>query len=276
MKPLHIKLVHSSCIVLCFFALAIAGCQKGKENNDDNRSENSAVTSDAANNGGNENAISLNDNNGDNYSPAIDAANFVSTIDNPYLTLTPGRVWVYEGKNEDGETERIEIEATQDKKTILGVATTVVREREWVNGELVEDTFDWFAQDKDGNVWYFGEDSKEIANGAVISTKGSWEAGVNGAKPGLVMKAIPQVGDAYRQEFLKGEAEDMGEVLALGDSVSIGLGSYQNCLKIKDWTPLEPNVVEHKYYSKEAGNLILEKKVAGESGQMELIEMKPE
>jgi hypothetical protein len=123
-------------------------------------------------------------------------------------------------------------------------------------------------------VWYFGEDSKEIENGAVVSTKGSWEAGVNGAQPGIIMKADPQVGDAYRQEFLKGEAEDMGQVLGLSDSVSIALGNYQNCLKIKDWTPLEPNGAEHKFYSKEIGNLILEKKVAGESGQMELIEFR--
>jgi hypothetical protein len=159
---------------------------------------------------------------------------------------------------------------------VLGVTTIVVREREWKNCELAEDTFDWYAQDKDGNVWYFGEDSKEIKQGEVVSTAGSWEAGVNGAKPGIIMKANPQVGDAYRQEFLKGEAEDMGEVLGLNEPVSIGSEDYQSCLKIKDWTPLEPDVVEHKFYSKEVGNLILEKKVAGESGQLELIEIKSE
>jgi hypothetical protein len=218
----------------------------------------------------------LNDDNGGAYNPPIDSTNFVSTIDHPYFTLTPGRIWVYQGADTDGDTERVEVEVTNEIKRILGVAATVVRAREWVNGELVEDTFDWYAQDKAGNVWYFGEESKEIENGEVASTAGSWEAGVNGAKPGMIMKANPQVGDAYRQEFLKSEAEDMGQVISVDDSVSIGLGSYKNCLKIKDWSPLEPSVVEHKYYSKEAGNVILEKKVAGEAGQLELIEMKPE
>ncbi len=270
MKSFHFKLFHSSFITLCLLALNIAGCQNAKENKDDNSMENSV----AASNGANANAIILNDNNGDDYSPAIDSANFVSTIDHPYLTLKPGRVWVYEGKNEDGENERVEIEVTQETRAVMGVTTTVVRERNWKDGELVEDTFDWFAQDNAGNVWYFGEDSKEIEKGQVVSAEGSWEAGVNGAKPGIIMKADPQVGDTYRQEFLKGEAEDMGQVFSKDDSVSIGLGSYQNCLRIKDWTPLEPNVVEHKFYSKETGNVILEKKVAGGSGQIELIEIK--
>lgn len=278
MKLLHLKRFHHFFIILCLLALAMTGCQNDKGNKDDNSSESSAAVSDAANDGAkdgdNGNAIILVDHNSGEYDPVIDPANFVSTIDHPYLSLTPGKVWVYEGKSADGETERIEIAVTQDTKTVMGVTTTVVREREWVNGELAEDTFDWFAQDKDGNVWYFGEDSKEIEKGEVVSTKGSWEAGVNGAQPGIIMKADPQMGDAYRQEFFKGEAEDMGQVLGLSDSVSIGLGNYQNCLKIKDWTPLEPDVVEHKFYSKEVGNLILEEKVAGESGRIELVEFK--
>jgi hypothetical protein len=274
MKLFHAKRFYYF-IVLCLLALA-AGCQNEKGNKADNTGENSAEASNGAGENDNPNAIILVGNNSGEYAPAIDPANFVSAIDHPYMSLTPGKVWVYEGKSEDGETERIEIEVTPDTKTIMGVTTTVVREREWVNGELVEDTFDWFAQDKDGNVWYFGEDSKEIEKGEVVSTDGSWEAGVNGAQPGIIMKADPQVGDAYRQEFFKGEAEDMGQVLGLSDSVSIGLGNYRDCLKIKDWTPLEPNVVEHKFYSKEAGNLILEEKVAGESGRVELIEMKTE
>jgi hypothetical protein len=272
------RLFYPTFLVLffCLLTLATAGCQKDKGEDGTNSSESSAETSNGVSENDDENSIVLNDNNGGDYNPVIDPANFVSTIDHPYFTLTPGRVWVYEGKNEDGETERVEIEVTHDTKMVLGVTTIVVREREWKNGELAEDTFDWYAQDKDGNVWYFGEDSKEIKQGEVVSTAGSWEAGVNGAKPGIIMKANPQVGDAYRQEFLKGEAEDMGEVLGLNEPVSIGSEDYQSCLKIKDWTPLEPDVVEHKFYSKEVGNLILEKKVAGESGQLELIEIKSE
>ncbi len=274
MKYFQSRRFHHFLMILCLLALAMTGCQNDKGGKVDNTGESSADTSNGAGENNNTNAIILVDNDSGEYAPAIDPANFVSTIDHPYLSLTPGKVWVYEGKSADGDTERIEIEVTQDTKTVMGVTTTVVREREWINGELEEDTFDWFAQDEDGNVWYFGEDSKEIKNGEVVGTKGSWEAGVNGAQPGIIMKADPQVGDAYRQEFLKGEAEDMGQVLGLSDSVSIGLGNYQNCLKIKDWTPLEPDVVEHKFYSKEVGNLILENKVAGESGRVELIEVK--
>lgn len=261
-------------LVTCLLALAHAGCQNEGRNDPAREIENPAAKSAAASASSEAVAITLADNDGADYTPTIDAANFVVTIDHPFLTLAPGRIWIYEGQSEDGETERIEIEVTNEKKTILGVATTVVREREWENGELVEDTYDWFAQDIQGNVWYFGEDSKEIENGEVASTAGSWEAGVNGAKPGLVMKAQPQPGDRYRQEFLKGEAEDMGEVLSLDDSVTIGLGTFSGCLCIKDWSPLEPEVVEHKFYSRAVGNLILEKKVAGETGRMELREMK--
>lgn len=276
MKLFHAKRFHHFFIILCMLALAVSGCQSGKETKDDSTDESSAEPPYDAGENADANAIVLADHNSDEYDPLIDPQNFVSTIDHPYFNLTPGKVWIYEGNGEDGETERVEIEVTQDTKTVMGVVTTVVREREWTNGELEEDTFDWFAQDKDGNVWYFGEESKEIENGEVVSTRGSWEAGVNGAKPGIIMKANPQVGDAYRQEFLKGEAEDMGQVLGLSDSVSISLGDYQNCLKIKDWTPLEPDVVEHKFYSKEIGNLVFEKKVAGGSGETRLIEMKTE
>jgi hypothetical protein len=250
MKPLQ-----SLFTILCFLTLAIA-CQKNKEG------DNSA------------NAIIINDNNGDDYNPVIDPANFVSTIDNPYFTLTPGMTWIYEGKNKAGIIERVEVEVTSETKTILGVVATVVRDRVWKNGKLVEDTFDWFAQDKDGNVWYLGEDSKEIKDGEVVSTAGSWEAGVNGAKAGFIMKANPQVGDAHRMEFLKGQAEDMMEVLSINESVSIGFGNYENCLKLKEWAPLKPALVEHKFYSKGVGNVVIEKKVAGGSGQLELIEMK--
>jgi hypothetical protein len=149
MKPFHGKLFHSAFLILCLLALATAGCQNDKGNKDDNNSESPAEVSQGASENDNANAIILVDHNAGEYNPVIDSVNFVSTIDNPYFTLTPGKVWIYEGKTEDGKTEKIEIEVTPDTKTILGVATTVVREREWMNGELVEDTFDWFAQDKE-------------------------------------------------------------------------------------------------------------------------------
>ncbi len=241
-------------LISCFFLLIMAGCQ-----DKDNVSEN---------------AITLNDNNGADYKPIIDPVNFVSTIDHPYFTLTPKKVWVYEGISKDGKTEKNQVEVTQNTKTVLGVTMTVVRDRVWEDGQLVEDTYDWYAQDKDGNVWYFGEDVNNYEDGVLVDHDGAWEAGVNGARPGIIMKANPQAGDAYHQEFLKGVVEDTGEVLSIDESVSIGLKSYKNCLKIKEWTPLEPDIVEHKFYCKEVGNVILGKKVAGGSGQTELIEVK--
>jgi hypothetical protein len=152
--------------------------------------------------------------NGD-YAPVVDPNDFVETIDNSYLPLTPGSRWVYEGV-EDGQVERVEVVVTEDRREVLGVSTIVVRDTVSEDGEVIEDTLDWFAQDREGNVWYFGEDSREFEDGEQISTEGSWEAGVDGALPGIVMLAQPQVGDAYRQEYDEGEAEDLGEVVGVG------------------------------------------------------------
>ncbi len=206
------------------------------------------------------------------YNPVINPADFVAQIDNQYLPMTPGTTFVYDGESEDGK-ERIEVEVTHETKEILGVTCIVVRDRVWVDDELAEDTFDWFAQDEDGNVWYFGEDSKEYEGGKLVSTGGSWEAGVDGAKPGIIMKGDPQVGDAYRQEYYEDEAEDMAEVLSLNESVSVPYGSFENCLKTQEWTPLEPDVVENKYYAPGVG-VVLEVAVEGESERVELVEVK--
>lgn len=190
------------------------------------------------------------------YSPIIDPADFVAGIDNEYFPLTPGTTFIYQGETEEG-IERIEDYVTHQSREILGVTCTVVRDKVWVDDELVEETFDWYAQDKEGNVWYFGEDSKEYENGVVVGTEGSWEAGVDGAKPGIIMEGNPRIGDSYRQEYYEGEAEDMGEVLSLNESVSVPYGSFENCLKTKDWTPLEPGIVAHKFYAPGVG-LVLE------------------
>ncbi|KAA3599393.1 MAG: hypothetical protein DWQ06_10805 [Calditrichaeota bacterium] len=206
------------------------------------------------------------------YNPEIKSENFISEINNPYLNLTVGKKWIYEGTDED-ENERIEIEVTNQEKFVMGIKMTVVRDRVWVDGELEEDTFDWFAQDKDGNVWYFGEWVDNYENGKIINHSGSWEAGVKGAKPGIIMKANPKVGDSYRQEFLSGEAEDMGEVLSLNQQIKTRVGNYTDCLQVKDWSPLEPKVSEYKFYSKEVGNLVLERKVTGEEGYIELVQV---
>jgi hypothetical protein len=173
---------------------------------------------------------------------------FVRKIDNRYLPLEPGTTFIYREKA-DGETERDVVAVTHETKTILGVKTVVVRDTVTdANDDLVEDTLDWYAQDKAGNVWYFGEDTKEYKNGHVVTTEGSWLAGVKGAKPGIVMEAHPRPGDIYMQECAPGVAEDMAKVLQLDQSVTVPFGTFHNVLLTKDYTPLD-KAVEHKYYA---------------------------
>jgi hypothetical protein len=198
---------------------------------------------------------------GKSYSPNIHPADFVDVIDNKYFPLDPGTTFLYEGN-----TERDVMAVTSDTKKIMGVKCIVVDDRGYDGSKLIEKTFDWFTQDKKGNVWYFGEDTKELKNGQVTSTKGSWEAGVDGAKPGIVMQADPKVGESYRQEYYKGEAEDMAKVLSLNESVTVPYGSFDRVLKTKEWSPLEPSYVEHKYYAPGVGQ------VSG--GGLELVDIK--
>ena len=214
-----------------------------------------------------------NDKKGNSYSPNIDPADFTTNIDNKYFPLEPGTTLVYEGTTAEG-TERIEFTVTHETRRVMGVECVVVRDKVFLNGGLIEDTFDWYAQDRDGNVWYFGEDTKELHNGKVESTKGSWEAGVDGAKPGIYMQADPKVGETYRQEYYKGEAEDMAKVLSLDESATVPYGSFDHLLMTKDWNPLDPAAgVEQKYYAPGIGN-VLEVGVKGTSERVELIDIK--
>jgi len=211
------------------------------------------------------------------YAPRIDPSNFVERIDNRYMPLTPGTTFLYEGKTADGP-ERVETYVSHETREVLGVKCTVVRDKAFLNGKLSEDTFDWYAQDREGNVWYFGEDTKEYENGKVVSTKGSWEAGVDGAKPGIVMEANPRVGDSYRQEYYESEAEDMAEVLSLdasglNDAVTVPYGSFGDVLMTKEWNPLEPVVLEYKYYAPGTG-LIGEEQILGGTDRSALVDIK--
>ena len=181
------------------------------------------------------------------YNPKINPPDFSSQVTNKYFTLTPGKKTVYEADTEDG-LERIEVYVTDETKLVQGVETIIVWDRVWLNGELIEDTKDWYAQDKEGNVWYFGEDSKEMIDGKIVSYAGSWESSIDGAKPGIIMKANPLVGETYRQEYYVGEAEDMAKVLALSETVTVPFGTFNNCLKTKDWNPLVAGDEEYKYY----------------------------
>jgi hypothetical protein len=169
-------------------------------------------------------------------------------IDNPYFPLPVGSRRTYEKMTDEG-LETVVVEVTADTKVILGVTCVVVRDTVSLDGEVIEDTFDWFAQDADGNVWYLGEESTEYENGLPVSTDGSWEAGVDGATAGIVMWGAPMVGVTYRQEYYEGEAEDMATVLALDEAVDVPWGMFAGCLKTRDFTPLEPDAVEEKFYA---------------------------
>ncbi|MFL6204493.1 MAG: hypothetical protein ACJ739_04010 [Acidimicrobiales bacterium] len=210
---------------------------------------------------------------GGHYAPDLDPARFVDQVDNPYFPLVPGTRWVYEGQDDD-ETEHIEVEVLDETRAIEGITATVVRDTVSVDGEVTEDTYDWYAQDEDGNVWYLGEDTHEYEDGQPTDDSGSWEYGTDGALPGIVMLAHPKVGDAYRQEYDEGEAEDMGEVLEVGSTVDIGLGSYDDVVVTEDWNPLEADVIEQKSYAPDIG-VIREEKVAGGDGVIELIAFTP-
>jgi len=188
------------------------------------------------------------------YNPIVTPDDFVDVIDNPFFPLKPGTTFVYEGTTKAG-FEHNEVRVTHRTREILGVTCVEVRDTVTVDGELVESTLDWYAQDEEGNVWYFGENSKELEEGLIVSLEGSWIAGVDRAKPGIIMKAHPHVGNLYRQEFSLGVAEDMAKVLSLNDSVTVPHGSFTDCLKTREFTPLEPDAKENKFYAPGIGNI---------------------
>jgi hypothetical protein len=190
------------------------------------------------------------------YDPKIDPNNFVGAVDNPFFPLVPGTTFIYEGKTADG-LEHNEVTVTNNHKIILGVSCTEVHDTVAVNGKLTEDTLDWYAQDKDGNVWYFGENSKELEDGLVTSIEGSWLSGVDSAKPGIIMKAHPQVGDFYRQEFQLDNAEDLASVVSVTAKANAPAASCDgNCVKTKETAPLEPDALEFKYYAPGIGFIV--------------------
>lgn len=210
---------------------------------------------------------------GGNYVVNLDPAEFGGVIDNPYMPLPVGARWRYEGES-DGEVETVEVVVTSERREVMGISAVVVRDTVMVGGEVVEDTFDWFAQDAEGNVWYLGEEVKDYENGQVVGTAGSWEAGVDGAQPGIVMPADPEVGDVYRQEFLPGAAEDMMEIVETGGRVSAPAGDFSAVVTTKDWNPLDPEVIEEKHYAPGVG-LVREEKVEGADGFAQLVDYEP-
>ena len=205
--------------------------------------------------------------------PSPDPDDFVEGIDNPWLPLVPGTEWVYETGGTEPET--ITVTVTEETRVVAGVTTTVVHDVVTDrDGDVVEDTYDWFAQDVDGNVWYFGEDTTEHDDRGRSDRSGSWEAGVDGAEAGLAMPAEPRVGDGYRMEHLEGEAEDLARVVSVDEEVELAIGAYDGVLRTEDTTPLEPTLVEEKYYARGVG-LLVEMTVAGGTERAELVEFTP-
>jgi hypothetical protein len=209
---------------------------------------------------------------GSQYHPQIDPRRFGPNVDNPLFPLRPGRTFVYAGMK-DGANAIDIFAPTSRTKRIDGVTTRVVEDRLYQDGVLEERTSDYYAQDRCGNVWYFGEDTAELdENGKVLNTDGSFHAGVNGAQPGVFMQRHPQIGRQFRQEWSAGEAEDTFKVLDKKAPVAVPFGSFKHALLTQETTALEPGVVDHKYYVRGIGE-VTEVTVAGGQEKLELVEI---
>jgi hypothetical protein len=198
----------------------------------------------------------------------LDPSKFTTEIDNPYWPIQPGSHWVY-SEVEDGAAQRVDVTALDKTKTLDGVTARVVHDQVTRKGHVLEDTYDWYAQDSDGNIWYLGENTKEFDNGKV-NTEGSWAYGVDGAQAGVVVPADPEQGQKYREEYWAGHAEDAAEVLNTTSQVQVPLGRYQDALLTRNYSSLEPTVEEMKLYAKGVGP-VMELLVSGGSGRTELL-----
>jgi hypothetical protein len=204
----------------------------------------------------------------------LDPADFVAAIDNPYFPLPPGARWIYRESDPAGNASKVEVTVTTRTKQIIGITATVVHDKLSKHGETLENTFDWYAQDACGNVWYMGENTKEFEDGVVVTTEGSWEAGVDGAQPGVIMPADPQVGMAFRQEYFAGQAEDRAEVLSISEQAQVPAGHDRDAVLTKETTPLHGRVLEYKLYAPGVGQ-VLAFGVSGGSDREELLRFGP-
>ncbi len=198
---------------------------------------------------------------GERYRPVIIPTNFTHVVDNPYFPLVPGTTATFIEK--DGREKReIKTTVTHDTRTVMGVKCVVVHDTVTLDGKLLEDTFDWYAQDKEGAVWYFGEATKEFKIGGRVITEGSWEAGVKGAQPGIVMPAHLRIGERYRQEYAPNEAEDVARIAALNETITVPFGTFAKCLRTREWSMLESGT-STKWYAKGVG-LVRDESASGE------------
>ncbi len=201
----------------------------------------------------------------------LDPADFTTRIDNPYWPMKPGSRWVYRETDPNGTRQKVVVEVTHRTKLIAnGITARVVRDVVTENGRFVEVTDDWYAQDRRGNVWYLGEATTEYENGEPVSTAGSFEAGVDGAQAGVIMPARPRRGLSYRQEFYRGEAEDKARIVSLRERAQVPAGRFRRVLMTRDVNPLEPDVLEFKFYARGVGP-VLAVSVSGGSDREELV-----
>ncbi len=189
------------------------------------------------------------------YTVDLAPADFVAGINNPYLPFIPGSKWVYAATLPDGTVERNEITVLQETRVVNGVSAVVVNDLVYVDGQIVEETYDWYAQDQKGSVWYLGEEVDNYENGVLVDHAGSWEWGKDGALPGVIMWADPSahMNEEYYQEFYAGEAEDKGQVLSTNEKVTIPFGSFENVVKTYDFSTIDPELQERKFYAKGVG-----------------------
>jgi hypothetical protein len=200
----------------------------------------------------------------------LDPADFTTEIDNPYWPMSPRSRWVYR-ETSGHEVQRVVVTVTDRTKTIDGIEARVVHDLVTTpSGEKVEDTFDWYAQDSKGNLWYLGEDTKEYEDGKVASTEGSWEHGVDGAEAGIVVAAEPKQGLAYREEYYAGKAEDAAEMLSVEGKVQVPFGFFRDAMITRNYSGIEPKIEELKFYARGVGP-VLELLVSGGSGRAELL-----
>jgi hypothetical protein len=201
------------------------------------------------------------------------AGGFSPNVTNPWFPLTPGTTLVYRG-TKDGQPAVEYFTVSHQIQRIDGVPCRVVLDRLFLDGYLAETTRDYYTQDRHGTVWYYGEDTAELdRHGNLLSTEGSWHAGVDGAKPGIFMPARPRVGASYRQEYYQGHAEDHFQILDLSTSVSVPYRSFAHAMLTREWTPLEPGVLDHKYYVRGIGT-VREVSVRGPHEELVLVDVK--
>ena len=201
----------------------------------------------------------------------LDPADFTTRITNPYWPMRPGARWVYRETDSEGARQRVVVTVTRRTRQIAnGITARVVTDVVTDGGDPVEVTEDWYAQDKAGNVWYLGEDTVEYENGKVVSREGSWESGVDGAMPGVVTPARPRPGLRYRQEYYKGHAEDRARIVSRREQAGVPFGHFRRVLMTREDNPLEPHVLEFKFYARGVGP-VLAVAVSGGSDREELV-----